>query len=136
MRAHIICTAAINGHVSSAVQSSLVPSCAPATEYVAIPEGSSSAAPVITPGPIDFNKERIQRDEEDIGIRKWVSCPVVANHDSKPKCDLSCTPDQTTDGQKGGLQPPDHRLQPTSIAEMRIQQMLALLRWLHYQILG
>ena len=51
MRAHIICTAAISGHVMSAVQSRLVPSCAPAIEYVAIPDGSSSAAPVISPGP-------------------------------------------------------------------------------------
>jgi hypothetical protein len=31
-RAHIICTAAIKGHVSNAVQRSLVPSWAPATE--------------------------------------------------------------------------------------------------------
>ncbi len=35
----------------SAVQRSEVPSCAPAMEYVAMPEGSSSAAPVVTPGP-------------------------------------------------------------------------------------
>src|SRR5450755_2047906 len=61
IRAHIICTAAINGHVRSAVQRSLVPSCAPATEYVAMPDGSSSAAPVITPGPSDFNSNRIHR---------------------------------------------------------------------------
>src|SRR5436190_6538599 len=51
MRAHIICTAAMSGHVISDVQRSPVPSCAPAMEYVAIPEGSSSAAPVISPGP-------------------------------------------------------------------------------------
>ena len=69
MRAHIICTAAISGQVSSAVQRSLVPSCAPATEYVAIPDGSSSAAPVITPGPIAFNSLRIQRYGEFIGKR-------------------------------------------------------------------
>ncbi|MEI9998316.1 MAG: hypothetical protein WDO13_03685 [Verrucomicrobiota bacterium] len=30
-RAHIICTAAISGQVSSAVHSSVVPNCAPAT---------------------------------------------------------------------------------------------------------
>ncbi|MFI5425017.1 MAG: hypothetical protein WB706_08285 [Nitrososphaeraceae archaeon] len=30
------------------------PNLAPACEYVAIPEGSSSAAPVTTPGPNDF----------------------------------------------------------------------------------
>ena len=35
----------------SAVQSMAVPICAPAMEYVAMPEGSSSAAPVINPGP-------------------------------------------------------------------------------------
>ena len=32
MRAHIICTAAMSGQVSRAVQRSAVPSCAPATE--------------------------------------------------------------------------------------------------------
>jgi hypothetical protein len=57
MRAHIICTAAISGHVINAVQSSLVPSSAPATEYVAMPEGSSSAAPVMTPGPIALKND-------------------------------------------------------------------------------
>jgi len=51
MRAHIICTAAISGQVISAVHSSEVPSCAPVMEYVAMPDGSSSAAPVINPGP-------------------------------------------------------------------------------------
>jgi hypothetical protein len=51
IRAHIICTAAISGQVSNAVHNMPVPSLAPAIEYVAIPEGSSSAAPVIRPGP-------------------------------------------------------------------------------------
>src|SRR5881392_3251384 len=51
IRAHIICTDAIRGHVMSAVQRRLVPNWAPATEYVAIPDGSSSAAPAIRPGP-------------------------------------------------------------------------------------
>src|SRR5580700_3376209 len=67
MRAHIICTAAINGHVRRAVHSSLVPSCAPAMEYVAMPDGSSSAAPVIIPGPSDFSSVRIQRDGAVVG---------------------------------------------------------------------
>src|SRR5205823_6289634 len=39
------------GHTNRAVQRSVVPCWAPAIEYVAIPDGSSSAAPVITPGP-------------------------------------------------------------------------------------
>ena len=74
MRAHIICTAAMSGHVSNAVQRSLVPSCAPATEYVAIPEGSSSAAPVMMPGPSDFKSARIHRDgagvdTNELGVR-------------------------------------------------------------------
>jgi hypothetical protein len=43
--------AAINGSVKSMVQVSAYPNCAPACEYVAIPLGSSSAAPVISPGP-------------------------------------------------------------------------------------
>src|ERR1700690_46747 len=62
MRAHIIWTAAISGHVSNAVQRSVVPSCAPATEYVAMPEGSSSAAPVMIPGPSDLSSDLNQRD--------------------------------------------------------------------------
>src|SRR5512141_2184393 len=49
--AHIICAAAISGQSTGAVQSNVVPNCAPVLEYVAIPEGSSSAAPVMTPGP-------------------------------------------------------------------------------------
>ena len=52
MRAHIIWTGAIRGQVRSAVHSIVVPNWAPASEYVAMPDGSSSAAPVITPGPI------------------------------------------------------------------------------------
>jgi hypothetical protein len=51
MRAHMICTAAISGQVSRAVQRRPSPNCAPAIEYVAMPDGSSSAAPVTTPGP-------------------------------------------------------------------------------------
>src|SRR6266852_689077 len=50
-RAHINWTAAIRGNVSSAIHSVPYPYAAPATEYVEIPEGSSSAAPVISPGP-------------------------------------------------------------------------------------
>ena len=42
---------AISGQSTGAVQRNLVPNCAPVMEYVAIPEGSSSAAPVMTPGP-------------------------------------------------------------------------------------
>jgi hypothetical protein len=44
----------MRGHVKTAVHKSEVPNWAPAMEYVAIPEGSSSAAPVITPGPRDL----------------------------------------------------------------------------------
>src|SRR5450759_1520551 len=58
IRAHIICTAAMSGQVRRAVQRRLVPSCAPAMEYVAIPEGSSSAAPVTSPGPSAEKKRR------------------------------------------------------------------------------
>ena len=47
----------------------LVPSCAPATEYVAMPDGSSSAAPVMIPGPSDFSSGRIQRDGRDAATR-------------------------------------------------------------------
>src|SRR6266481_4326909 len=69
IRAHIIWTAAISGHVRSAVERSLVPSCAPATEYVAMPDGSSSAAPLITPGPSDFTSNRIHRAGAGVGTK-------------------------------------------------------------------
>src|SRR5512141_2873455 len=58
IRAQVIWTAAIRGHVSQAVQSKALPSWAPAIEYVAIPEGSPSAAPVMRPGPIAERKRR------------------------------------------------------------------------------
>src|ERR1700682_2802716 len=64
MRAHINCTQAMSGHVISAVHRSEVPSCAPAMEYVAIPDGSSSAAPVMTPGPSFAKKRFSQFDSE------------------------------------------------------------------------
>jgi hypothetical protein len=41
----------MSGHVMSALHRIVVPIFAPAIEYVAIPEGSSSAAPVMRPGP-------------------------------------------------------------------------------------
>ena len=41
------------------VQSVDNPKAAPACEYVAIPEGSSSLAPVTKPGPIIFQYRRI-----------------------------------------------------------------------------
>src|SRR5690348_14654918 len=43
--------AAINGSVKMAVHSVANPSEAPAMAYVAMPDGSSSEAPVIKPGP-------------------------------------------------------------------------------------
>jgi hypothetical protein len=33
---------------------------------VAMPDGSSSAAPVMTPGPIEFNSDRTHRDGADV----------------------------------------------------------------------
>src|ERR1019366_809665 len=83
IRAHIISTAAISGHVRRAVQRSLVPSCAPATEYVAIPDGSSSAAPVITPGPSDFHSNRIHRAGTKVDTKKLERKPPT-NHGSDP----------------------------------------------------
>jgi hypothetical protein len=40
-------------------------------EYVAMPEGSSSAAPVMMPGPSDFNSSRNQRDGADAGTKEF-----------------------------------------------------------------
>jgi hypothetical protein len=45
------CTAVISGNVNNAIHNVEYPYAAPATEYVEIPEGSSSAAPVMMPGP-------------------------------------------------------------------------------------
>ena len=39
----------------------------PATEYVAMPDGSSSAAPVMTPGPSDFKSNRVHRTGANAG---------------------------------------------------------------------
>ena len=50
-RAHIICAAAMSGHVTSGVQSIRVPNVAPAIVNVAIADGSSSDAPAMSPGP-------------------------------------------------------------------------------------
>src|SRR5450631_2379769 len=41
----------ISGYVNTMAHSVSSPNCAPACEYVAMPDGSSSAAPVIRPGP-------------------------------------------------------------------------------------
>src|SRR5437588_7130914 len=48
--------AIINGKVNKAVHSVAKPSEAPATAYVPMPEGSSSEAPVIRPGPRSLKK--------------------------------------------------------------------------------
>ena len=57
--AHIPCIAAIKGNVNNAVHKVDSPNCAPAWEYVAMPEGSSSLAPVIIPGPRLLKKDLI-----------------------------------------------------------------------------
>jgi len=49
--AHISCIIIIIGNRYKDIHNMPRPNFAPACEYVAIPEGSSSAAPVITPGP-------------------------------------------------------------------------------------
>src|SRR4029077_14304827 len=51
----------MSGNEKSAVQRGRYPNVAPATEYVEMPEGSSSAAPVIRPGP-RFEKKRWNAD--------------------------------------------------------------------------
>ena len=42
------------------------PTCAPACEYVAIPLGSSSEAPVIRPGPKDAEEARLGRPNDRV----------------------------------------------------------------------
>jgi hypothetical protein len=48
--------ATMSGKENSAVHNMENPNCAPACEYVAMPLGSSSDAPVMTPGPITSEK--------------------------------------------------------------------------------
>src|SRR3954471_12731602 len=50
-RAHMSWTEVINGNENRAVHSGADANAAPATEYVEMPDGSSSAAPVMSPGP-------------------------------------------------------------------------------------
>src|SRR3990167_4726645 len=54
IRALISWTAIINGKEKSDAQSMPNPNLAPAIEYVAMADGSLSDAPVIKPGPSDF----------------------------------------------------------------------------------
>src|SRR5450631_1846763 len=49
----------ISGYVNTMAHSVSSPNCAPACEYVAMPDGSSSAAPVIRPGPSCRAQSRI-----------------------------------------------------------------------------
>ena len=52
------CTDDIKGKVTRAIHKVANPNEAPAMAYVPIPEGSSSEAPVIKPGPRIFKKRR------------------------------------------------------------------------------
>src|SRR5919197_2507602 len=60
--AHISWTTVIIGYKANTNQAIPKPNCAPACEYVAIPDGSASDAPVIIPGP---NLLRIVLCKED-----------------------------------------------------------------------
>ena len=51
-RAVASCTAIASGNAANVDHSMENPNAAPTCEYVPIPDGSSSAAPVIKPGPI------------------------------------------------------------------------------------
>ena len=51
IRAHISCMTIIVGNRNRVIHNIPRPNFAPAWVYVAMPDGSSSAAPVITPGP-------------------------------------------------------------------------------------
>src|SRR5438309_866478 len=57
IRAEISWMEHISGSVRHVVHNSPSPNCAPTCEYVAIPDGSSSDAPVINPGPTRHNNE-------------------------------------------------------------------------------
>jgi len=67
MRAHMPWMTAIIGVVTSVSHNIEYPVDAPATEYVEMPEGSSSEAPVMNPGP-RIDKARAHRAPIDIGL--------------------------------------------------------------------
>ena len=52
-----------------------------------MPEGSSSAAPVMTPGPIAFNSDRIHRDEASVDTKELGEVPCGSKLESKQDCD-------------------------------------------------
>lgn len=58
VRSQISWTAAMSGNVKNATHSMANPNLAPVCAYVAVPEGSSSDAPVTRPGPRDFRYVR------------------------------------------------------------------------------
>ena len=70
-------TAIINGKVNKAVHSVAKPSDAPATAYVPIPEGSSSEAPVISPGPRSLKKR----------LTRLLSSLMAASSETAPPAD-------------------------------------------------
>src|SRR5579862_1129921 len=72
-RAQISWIAAMRGNEKSMVHSIPMPNCAPTCEYVAMPLGSSSAAPVIKPGP---SLQRIALAPEPV-LAITIRCPFV-----------------------------------------------------------
>src|ERR1700689_2561534 len=65
VRSQISWTAAINGNVNSATHSIPKPNLAPVWAYVAMPDGSSSEAPVISPGP--SARRYVRQPARDLG---------------------------------------------------------------------
>ena len=80
IRAQVSCTATIKGKVNNAVQRVAKPNPAPATAYVPIPEGSSSDAPVINPGPSNLKKR----------FTGFFSCTMAASNDAVPPAGSEC----------------------------------------------
>ena len=72
IRAHISCTAPISGKERRESQIRPKPLDAPICEYVAMPEGSSSAAPVVSPGPNVFQYSFASLTGSSLAI----SCPI------------------------------------------------------------
>src|SRR5436853_7930640 len=90
IRAQVSCTATIKGKVNNAVQRVAKPNPAPATAYVAIPEGSWSDAPVINPGPSNFKKR----------FTGFFSCTTAASSEAVPPADSAwrITGGESSDG--------------------------------------
>src|SRR5512144_3056473 len=83
MQALISWIAVMQGSVRKMVQVNAKPNCAPAWEYVAMPLGSSSAAPVVRPGPRALKRRLKCRRVRRFRLMATISSPQKPQGESK-----------------------------------------------------